>query len=88
MDGNEIEPPDALDEDEDIDEALFKFKVPPPESGIVKKPRRKKDLESSCSSSNRSSRAEAIMKRKKAEENLQKNTAGLYKACITSVIFY
>ena len=75
--GEEIEPPDAPEGELDVESALFKFKVPPPEAKIAKrKNTNRKKTEDAASNSTRSSRSIAIARRKQAEKNLEKGTTG------------
>ena len=78
LDGQVIEPPDAPESEEDVENALFKFKVPPPEKSvkIPKRKAEKKKKDDALSTSTRSSRSIAIARRKQAEKNLEKGTSG------------
>ena len=78
LDGQVIEPPDAPESDENVENALFKFKVPPPEKSlkIPKRKAEKKKKDDALSTSTRSSRSLAIARRKQAEKNLEKGTSG------------
>jgi len=77
LDGQVIEPPDAPESEEDVENALFKFKVPPPEKSlkIPKRKAEKKKKDDALSTSTRSSRSLAIARRKQAEKNLEKGTS-------------
>lgn len=80
LDGQVIEPPDAPESEEDVENALFKFKVPPPEKSvkIPKRKAEKKKKDDALSTSTRSSRSIAIARRKQAEKNLEKGTSGKF----------
>jgi len=77
--GAAIDPPDALVfQTESVQDSLFQFKVPPPESPAKRARQSAKNQHGTLSvSTGKSSRAESIARKRKAEDTIKKNTAGI-----------
>ena len=77
--GAAIDPPDALVyQNESVQDSLFQFKVPPPENPAKRaKHSAKNQLGTLSISTGKSSRAESIARKRKAEDTIKKNTAGI-----------